>query len=340
MHGYHSNARGPSWPAFVRAARAARLDFLPVTEYVVGNHWNELGAPQRANPDLEIWPSREVITYFGHATVFGETPSTLEYRHGFRGIRLRDVQARAKADGALFGVAHPTIFPGPLFASFCRGCEFQLGDDIDWRKVDTIEVLTSAVLSGTADIGLPATPPRTENPFVRTAIDLWESLLDRGFKITAVSGSDSKGQSPGPTLGYGVNATEVYARELSRPALADAVRAGHAYVRTRGVADSPALEMTARAPDGRTGMFGDTLRADRADVTVHVRGGDGQFLRVIRGGDTVSVVPIAGGDFTYRFAATRRAEREGPLGTWWRVETFDARSRTTFGNPIFLRAPR
>jgi hypothetical protein len=292
---------------------------------------------QRANPDLLVWPSREIITYFGHATVFGETRSTLEYRHGFRGIRLHDVQARSKADGALFGVAHPTIFPGPLFASFCRGCEFRLGDDVDWRQVDTIEVVSGPPLVGTGEAALPDTPPRIENPFIATALDLWASLLDRGFRITAVSGSDSKGQDPGPSAGYGTSATEVRARELSRAALVEGVRAGHAYVRVRGVDDSPALELTARTPDGRTGTFGDSFPADRAAVAIRVRGGDGQFLRVLRGRSLVDVVPVVGDDFTYRFTAVRDPSHEGRLGTWWRVETFDARSRTTIGNPIFLR---
>ena len=49
-------------------------------------------------------------------------------------------------------VAHPTIFPGEALRAFCRGCEFRLGDDIDWDLVDTIEVVTGPVVVDPATI--------------------------------------------------------------------------------------------------------------------------------------------------------------------------------------------
>jgi hypothetical protein len=318
MHGFHSHPAAPDWERFVAYARAAGLDFLPVTEYVTNRHWDELGALQRAHPDLVVWPGREVITYFGHAVVLGETPSTVEYRHGFDGVSLGDIQRDALADGALFGVAHPTIFPDPPFPpETCRGCEFRLDDHIDWDGVDTIEVLTG-----------PA-----GNPFVDSAVERWTSLLRAGHKVTAVCGSDDK---KGPRLGS--SATAVHAQELSRPALVSAVRAGHAYVRTLGVHHSPALELEAVAEDrgDRTvGTFGDTLVADRATVTLTVTGGAGQRLRILRNGSEVSSLPITAGPFTHTFTA-ERASDEGPLGTFWGIETLDDLMRTTIGNPVFL----
>ena len=92
LHAYHSNPKGPDGPAMVEFARAAKLDVVPVTEYVTSTHWGQLGATQRANPDLLIWPGREVITYLGHAIVLGETPSTIEYRQGFDGVDLGDIE--------------------------------------------------------------------------------------------------------------------------------------------------------------------------------------------------------------------------------------------------------
>jgi hypothetical protein len=338
MHGYHSNSRAPEWPRFVQYARDAGLDFLPVTEYVTNQHHRELGPVQEANPDLVIWPSREVITYFGHATVFGETPHVVDWRHGAPGVSLADIQAASVADGALFGVAHPTIFPTAIFASFCRGCEFSLVDEIDWDAVDTIEVLTGPVLADDRQLGGPGLGLAVQQPFVLTAIDLWQRQLLAGHKITAVSGSDDK---LGP--GLGSSATAVYADELSRPALVAAVRAGHAYVRTQGVAASPALEMTAVTADGQRGMFGDVLRAGSAQVTVRVRGAAGQLLSISKDGLPAGVVPITSDDFTHSFAATRSTS-SGPLGTFWRVDTLaltDGSSTpylTTIGNPIFLAA--
>lgn len=330
LHAYHSNPEGPAGQEMVDFARDAGLDFVPVTEYVTPAHWWELGATQRANPDILIWPGREVITYGGHAIVLGETPDMIEYRVGYQGTTLGQVQQGTFDEGALFGLAHPTVFPGEDGAELCRGCEFTLEDQIDLDRVDTYEVVnTGALLDG--DFA-PTGPGQGgfANPFVATAVDEWEGYLAAGHRVTAVSGSDDKEGDH-----YGATATQVYAEELSRPALIEAIDAGHAYVQARGVADSPTLDLTATAPDGTTGMFGDTLLADTAEVEVTVTGGDGQSLRVLRNGDEMEVVAVEGDDFTYTFTADRTAD-EGPLGTFWGIETFDSESITTIANPVFL----
>ena len=330
LHAYHSNPDGPAGQQMVDFARDAGLDFVPVTEYVTPAHWWELGATQRANPDVLIWPGREVITYGGHAIVLGETPDMIEYRVGYEGTTLGQIQQGTFDDGALFGLAHPTIFPGEDGAELCRGCEFTLEDQIDLDRVDTYEVVnTGALLDGDFE-PVGAGEGGFANPFVETAVDEWEGYLADGHRITAVSGSDDKEGDH-----YGATATQVYADQLSRPALIEAIDAGHAYVQARGVADSPTLELTATAPDGTNAMFGDTLVADTAEVEVRVTGGDGQSLRVLRNGDELEVVAVEGDDFTYTFTADRTAD-EGPLGTFWGIETFDAESITTIANPVFL----
>jgi hypothetical protein len=336
MHAWHSNPKGPTPDEFVAHARAARLDFLPVTEYVVGHHWEQYGDVAERNPDLVIWPGREIVTYFGHVQSLGETPGFIEYRHGFEDVHIRDIQAAVRGAGALFQVNHPTTFPGPLFQNFCRGCAWELGDEIDWSGVDTIEVLTGPALVRPSELQMGDLGFEIANPFMATAVDLWESLLNRGFRITAVSGSDDK---KGP--GLGSCATAVHAASLSRPALVEAIRAGRAYVRTRGVAASPALELAVAGPDGQEGTFGSTVvvggpgTGARARVTVTVTGGAGQSLRVVRNGDDLATVPVDADPFVHAFEAVR-VPGEGPLGTWYRVETFDARSRTTIANPVYL----
>ncbi len=287
VHAYHSGPKGPSYPDAVLMARAAGLDFLPITEYVVGQHWKELGPIQRANPDMVIWPGREVITYYGHAIVLNET-STLEYRHGYLDKTMARIQKQAKEEGALFSIAHPMFFPGEQWEKFCRGCFFSLGDEIDWNQVDMMEVHTGPmIIPDPSRYGLPPYP--IVNPFTQPAIDEWAKRLMQGYRITAVTGSDDKGTNPREGF-YGMTSTEVYASELSRPALIEAIQAGHAYVRTfgavgippLGIPPSPTLEMTAVTPDGQQGMFGDTLAADAAQVTVTVKNGVGQTLEIFR----------------------------------------------------------
>lgn len=336
MHSWHSNPKGPSRRRFVEYARRASLDFTPVTEYVVGQHWEEYGPVQERNPGLLIWPGREIITYFGHMQCIGETPGFIEYRHGFEDVSVRQIQRAVKDAGALFQVNHPTTFKGRLFQNLCRGCAFELDEEIDWDAVDTVEVLTGEAVVR-RKLFLRKLSAEIENPFMGSAIEFWEQLLNRGHRVTAVCGSDVKRGK-----GLGSCATAVFAPELSRAGLAEAIRAGRAYVRTRGVVDSPELEMTARTTDGRTGTFGARLEVgvgEQVAVRVAVRAGGGQSLRVIRNGQEVDVVRIRGEHFTHELAARRAPADEGPLGTWWRVETFDDRSRTTIGNPIFLVDP-
>ena len=332
MHSWHSNPRGPTRKRFIEYARQAQLDFLPVTEYVVGLHWDEYGRCQEQFPDLLIWPGREIVTYFGHMQCIGETPDFIEYRHGFEDVSVSEIQREVRKADALFQVNHPTTFGGPLFRNLCRGCAFELEDEIDWTAVDTVEVLNGAA-TVRRKLLLRRVWAEIENPFLSSAIEFWEDLLNAGYKVTAVSGSDFK-----KGRGLGSCATAVWARELSRRALTEAIRAGRAYVRTRGVKGSPELEMTATTTAGASGTFGSELvvgPGEEVDVTVEVRGGAGQSLRVIRNGDEIQVVKIPDDESRHRFVAVRAAD-DGRRWTWYRVETFDARSRTAIGNPVFL----
>jgi hypothetical protein len=338
MHAYHSHPDAPDWDEFVAFAREQQLDFLPVTEYTTDVHWYELGSVQRAHPDLLVWPSREIITYHGHAIALGETWDHVEYRHGFRDITMAGIQQETLDGGALFQVAHPTTFEGPVFENLCRGCPWDLDAYTDWASVDTIEIQTgpAVVRPGPQDAG------GQENPFMASAIDMWEDLLNEGHFITAVGGSDDKwaGERRDEQFDtispHGVPATAVWAQELSREALVEGLREGRAYVRNRGVAASPALELEAVAADGEGGTFGTSFAADEAEVSLRVTGAAGQVLRIVRNGETADLVPITGDDVTHTWTAERDEGSEGPLGTWWRVETQDHEARTTVANPIFL----
>jgi hypothetical protein len=334
MHGYHSNPAAPSYDEFVAFARKQQLDFFPLTEYVTDVHWGQLGPYQRANPDVLFWPGREIITYYGHVLQFGATPGAIEYRHGFEDITINDIVADARAKGALLGVGHPTTFEQPGFESFCRGCAWELEEEIGWDRFSTFEVAQGPQVVR-PDPGLPG----IENPFTSTAIDLWEDILNEGVFLTAVGASDDKlsGQGSGPTYTpHGIPATAVYSSELSLRALRKAVTAGHVYVRTRGVANSPAVELTVTTPDGQKGRMGDSFRAKTADAKLEISGAAGQGLRIFRDGDLIDVRPILTDEFTYTFAAPRRDDSPSRLGTWYRIETFDEQGRTTILNPFFL----
>ena len=328
LHAFHSSPDGPEPEKMVKFARAAGLDIVPVTEYVTPAHWDRLGATQRANPDVLIWPGREVITYFGHMIVLSETPSNIEYRVGRDGVTIGDIQRSAAADGALVSIAHPTIFPPATFGSACRGCYFELIDQVDFDATNLIEVVTEGSLAQLGGKDIP-------NPFVRTAIDLWERLLREGHRLTAISGSDDKQGDR-----YGHTSTMVYANQLSRPAVDEALRRGHAYVKGLGN-ESPTLDMSATTSAGTTAMFGDTLVADAATMKLTVTGAVGDTLTVRRNGTEVERVPVTSDPFVYE-TAIARVPNEGPLGTFWGAEVLDttnapgAELPVDIANPIFL----
>lgn len=329
MHGYHSAPDGPTQEEVVANAREVGLEIVVLSEYVTTVHQGTWGPVAAANPDLLVVPSREVITYFGHANVLGETPDVVDYRHGYEDVTLGDIQRRSIAAGGLFQVNHPTIFPEPVFTSSCRGCEFNLEDAIDLAQVTTVEVLTGPVEVGPEYIGGPE-GPGIENPFVDTAVDYYEELLLDGHFVAPVSGSDAKHVD-----GHGSSATAVWAEELSRPALFDGLRAGRSYVRTRGVADSPAIEVTATAGE-ETVMLGGTLLADQATMTIHVAGGAGQAAEVTRNGEPYLTLPIASDDETLTVPIVRTPD-EGPLGTFHRVDVREPSGiRSVLSGAIFL----
>ena len=107
-------------------------------------------------------------------------------------------------------------------------------------------------------------------------------------------------------------------------------------MRARGAPRSPEVDFTGVAPDGSTAMVGDTLVADAAQLSITVRGGQGQTLTILRDGEPVGApVPVTSDPFTHTWTADRVAG-SGPLGTFWRADIADAQALTVITNPIFL----
>lgn len=341
MHGYHSNPQAPDWEGVIEQARAAKLDLLMLTDYVTQRHHQELAQAQAANPDLLLWPGREVITYFGHVNVHGTVNGSPEYRHGYGDITMSLIQQQAQAAGALFQINHPTIFPPPLFSNLCRGCAYELDAFTDFSAVDTVEVVTGPPIVDGADVGLPSLGLQIENPFITTAIDWWLDKLRQGFFMTAVSASDSKGvDAPDERgrKGYGSSATQIHAQSLSRAGIREALQAGRAYVQVRGVNDAPTAELLVSTENGQQGGFGSQLQADQATMEISLQGASGQILTVFRDQIPVYTAVITAEPYVGRFPIFRVPFDEGPLGSIWRFEIRDLSSRTLISNPVFLQA--
>ncbi len=355
MHGYHSHGAGADAFEMAEQARAAKLDVIFYTEYVVVAHWDQIGSAQRANPDLLFFPGREIISYFGHANTLGETRGVVEYRHGFEDVSMGQIQADAVAAGALFQINHPTNFDYPQLRNLCRGCQWEYDEDLNWNEVHTVEVVTGPPILEPGYVGGPDLPAAIQNPFIRTSIDFWHDKLQRGHKITAVSGSDSRGAEPPEqrnSLGYGANATAILSQSLSQANIRAAILAGRTFVKTLGVDESPHADMEAFDNTGQSVTYGgEIVLAEDAEATMRiaVRDGLGQRLMLYRNGTLVDARPITSENALIEFPIRRDPQAEGPLGTWWRFDivasapVFNGRpvvvpdqAITLIGNPVFL----
>ena len=336
-----------------RAEGGAGLDWLTLSDYVSGSSWGEVGRYASRYPGKLVVRSAEVITYRGHLNSHGNT-ETVDYRTGpllewqsdgaLKPLRdavppLRAFRAIHRA-GGFTQVNHPTIFPSsvPVFQGLCRGCPWDYSDEESgYAEVDAWEVHTGP--AGLGGIGYRPGP----NPFTLTAIERWDALRRAGHRITAVAASDSHnaGRTPNAVTQspIGQGTTVVYADELSERGIHRAIRLGHAFVKI-WAADDPDLRLDAVAPDGTKAMMGDPLASLSATFTAQVLGGarDGQErqLIVLRDGEQIAVVPVAGDEFTHTFEASEPGDYRLQLQ---RGSAIDALSNPiTLGAELSLRA--
>jgi hypothetical protein len=339
----------PAADVFNYAFGKAGLDFVQVTDHNTDAGWGEWGRYQGAQPGKLIARNEEITTYRGHMNAPGigrlaDYRTGPVYERGADGsltlLRARRPVSRVFEDvhgsGGITTINHPTIFDSaiPPFAIICRGCSWEYTDpETDYPAVDAVEVET-----GPQGLKLGTMPG--PSPFTPLAIQFYEHALGvAGHMIAAVSGSDSHsgGNSDATDVTgtpVGSPATMVYARSLSERGIADAVRAGHTYVRSFGI-KSPQLRFTAGPA-----IFGDTVHAATARFAARVIGpGAGPeplTLVVTRDGNVIDEVPVTSTDFTHIFTATAPASGTDHYG----LEVMRGTAIEDYGTPIFLtRAP-
>lgn len=301
----------------------AGLDFITLSDYVTDSAWGEIGRYQEDYPGKLIDRSSEVITYRGHIGnhaseryVDHRTGPVLERQPdgaltSLRGPRPASmVFEKIRAAGGFTQINHPTIFPNavPTFGSLCRGCSWDYSvAETDYSKVDAIEIATGPPgLRTPIEIG--------PNPFTLTALDFYQRALATGNRIAAVGVSDShlagRTRDPLTQAPVGTATTVLYAKRLSEQGIAEAVRAGHTYVKVFGNS-GPDLRFDAKADGtGERAIMGDALGGREASFRARVIGADpaldlvkpGPYLLlVLRNGALHRVVPITARDQSFDF---------------------------------------
>ena len=257
MHGAHSDGSCVSQsgkqrvpcPLFltIQAALQRGLDFIALSDHNTVSQANDLRELQPYFDNLLLIPAREITTFTGHANVFG-TDEPIDFRVGSAAVPDWNALLREVAGvHALISINHP-IRPDD---ETCMGCGWAPSKPVDMHGVQAIEAVN----------GTDAMLPDSGVPF-------WQHLLDQGYRLTGVGGSDNHDAEKSLTQPGGVRVgtptTVVHASALSMSAILDGIRAGHVFIDTQGTRDG-FLDLTA-ATGSQNAQMGDALSAPRGAV--------------------------------------------------------------------------
>jgi hypothetical protein len=322
MHTAHSDGSCPSQagksvpcPLFltIEAAVLRGLDFIAITDHNATSHYDDERELQPYFDKTLLVPGRELTTFHGHANEFGTT-RFIDYRVGTP--QVPDVNAMfraARSLGAIVSINHPEAPTGEI----CMGCGWNPSPPADMSLVTSIEVVNGA--------GRPATR-------------FWEDQLRRGYRLTAVGGSDNH-HAPWPPdhpASIGDPTTVIYAQNLSVAALLDGIRSGRVFIDVTG-SRNHLLDLEAHAGDASAEMGG-TLAASAGSLIsldLHVANCPSATAHWFIDGTESSALPpqpIAAADQTLHAQWTSDGARH-----WIRAEVRDSDGRLLLlGNPVYL----
>ena len=332
-------------PTFFTAQTASErgLDFIAITDHNTVSQADAIRELQPYFDTLLLIPGRELTTFEGHANLFG-TLAPLDFKVGSPAVPdwnslLQDIEPT----GGLLSINHPIRPSGEE----CMGCGWTPHGQVDYTRVQAVEVVN----------GLDA-----DTPF--SGIGFWESLLNQGYRITAIGGSDNHDPlrpavnpqtlrqpndagSPSPeTLAklksnsglLGTPTTVIYADQLSAAGILAAIRRGRVCIDVMGTRDR-LLDISATA-GSHIAHMGENLQAHRG-TTVRfqgkVQGVGGGRVEPVMDGHPLEIPkkpqisgPAASFEFSWRGDGKRH---------WVRVDVRDAAGHLVLvGNPVYLSA--
>jgi hypothetical protein len=306
-------------PVFLTAQAASEreLDFIAITDHNTSSQAEAIRELQPYFDDLLLLSGREITTFQGHANLFG-TLAPLDFRAGSNAVPDWNALLESiERTGGVVSINHPVRPSGEQ----CMGCGWTARGEVDFGRIQAVEVVNG---------------PDADTPF--SGIPFWEQLLNRGYRLTALGGSDNHDATVrGNSGAIGTPTTVIYADELSQPGLVSAIRRGRIYIDVAGTRDR-ALELTAFAGEHEAHM-GDVLevrqgtRIRLAGNVANVAGGkleisiDGERIPLLRN----SYIDSRSRSFEFTWQAPRGRH-------WIRVDARDDTAHLALlGNPIYVR---
>ena len=288
------------------AARQAGLDFIALSDHNTPSHWMEVERLQPYYDKLLLLHAREITTYSGHFNALGER-RFVDFRIT-ENRTLSSILDDLAEGGPFLSINHPALPDDET----CMGCGWRHLDKDTMRRINGIEVVNK---------------DRVEGPLAGWPV--WAKMLNDGFRLTAVGGSDDHTADDPRDGMVGIPSTVIYASELSEPALLEGLRNGRAYVRVRGPG-GPALELQASSADVGWKM-GDTIPNSVSHITLSARltRARGQTLQWIHNGTIQAMARLTG-------VQSATLATDAKAGDWFSVVVRDSNGPTLFGNAIYV----
>ena len=300
----------------VEAAARRGLDFIAISDHNTISHYDTMRELQPYFDKLLLIPAREITTFQGHANVYGTT-QFIDFRLTSSHVpNINQLLKQVQELHGLFSINHPGIPSGEN----CMGCGWTV-PNTDFSRVTAIEVVNGDTREGRGS-GIP----------------LWQEELNKGFRLTALGGSDNHNADlkPDARSAVGRPTTVVYAQALSERAILDAIQAGHVFVDVEGTRDR-ILNFEANT-DSNTVSMGDSIKASpeqKIHFTVRMVALEGAYPEIIEDGRPVILLDkssIVKPDETRHFDYVSDGKRH-----WLRVNVRSSDgSLLIVGNPIYL----
>ena len=289
----------------VRGAVERGLEFLAITDHNTISHHRETAA----------WPGgiipirgSEVTTFHGHINVWGLS-TAIDWRDDRRGGGATGIVEQAHRQGALASINHPSAFGDP----WCVGCHWDFAR-VDYSIFDGMEVWNGRwAIPETDDEG---------------ALALWTDLLDAGFRMTAVSGTDSHSAEEDAYIA--LPSTNVYADDGTEAAVLEGIRRGRVVLssgpvvsfRARGTEDREVTLPGSEMGGGPISLAVDVERVDAAATLWFVTSG--------------SRVPLGACSTGSTHVRSEGLAADG----WWRLELRNGSAANgdvlVLTNPVYL----
>ncbi|MDZ7717208.1 MAG: CehA/McbA family metallohydrolase [Balneolaceae bacterium] len=298
----------------VEAAKKNGLDFLSITDHNTVSHHQDMKVIQPIFSDLLLIRGQEVTTFYGHTNVYG-TSIPIDFRIGYKGRTFEEIQREVEKTGAMLSINHPGRETGPS----CTGCGWS-AEHTNYDKLETIEIVNGTNI---------------ENDIA--GIPFWHKLLNKGFKITGIGGSDDHSAGFGNSK-PGIPTTVVYANSLSEKSILESVKKGEVYLRTRGP-NGPEVLFQAILK-GKTWSMGDTinlkdLKDQPLEILVQYSHSSKQQVEFIFNGEIINLDTKDKYDNDHIY--TLLGELSNPSKGWLRFNLRDNKGITVVSNPIYLK---